>query len=368
MLKDVGGEGARSEKYADMKMKNVFRATLSMLAMAGSAAALEVTDIPAEIFSREYADAHFTKDYEYRLLEDNSVRRIWKADGYTLIADFDIRSSKVICVFVDYEPAASRSVAQEHARHLVAGRNEGVQWGNTRSEAVQRVGLPKARRFMELTDGSYIFWESNSARVNNCDRLCWFAGKPKADRMAVGNLSATSGRTALGSTSMSGVHSSLKSDEERRREIQPRPVEVPQDLAMEDEPAATPGESASTDTQPAARPRPATPRPTTPRPESTAATSASTPSSVATTLRPEPAASAPETTTVTAPAAEEAEPASNVLALIGIKVEDKVMYYILGGVGVLLLIIIWNAISAARRRARQRAQFEALLNGDDEED
>ena len=351
------------KKYADMKMKNVFRATLSMLAMAGSAAALEVTDIPAEIFSREYADAHFTKDYEYRLLEDNSVRRIWKADGYTLIADFDIRSSKVICVFVDYEPAVSRSVALEHARHLAAGRSESVRFENTRSEAVQRVGLPKARRFMELTDGSYIFWESESARVNNCDRLCWFASKPKADRMAVGNLSATSGRTALGSTSMSGVHSSLKSDEERRREIQPRPVEVPQDLAMEDEPAATPGESASADTQPAARPRPATPRPTRPRPESTAATSASTPSSVATTPRPEP-----ETTTVTAPAAEEAEPASNVLALIGIKVEDKVMYYILGGVGVLLLIIIWNAISAARRRARQRAQFEALLNGDDEED
>ena len=355
----LAGKEPGVKKYADMKMKNVFRATLSMLAMAGSAAALEVTDIPAEIFSREYADAHFTKDYEYRLLEDNSVRRTWKANGYTLIVDFDIRSSKVICVFVDYEPAASRSVALEHARHLAAGRSESVRFENTRSEAVQRVGLPKARRFMELTDGSYIFWESESARANNCDRLCWFASKPKADRMAVGNLSATSGRTALGSTSMSGVHSSLKSDEERRREIQPRPVEEPQELAMEDEPAATQGESGSAATQPAATPRPATPRPAAPRP---AAPRPAAPSSA------EPAVPAPEVAPESAPAAEEAEPASNVLALIGIKAEDKVMYYILGGVGVLLLIIIWNAISAARRRARQRAQFEALLNGDDEED
>ena len=337
--------------------------------MAGSAAALEVTDIPAEVFSREYADTHFTKDYEYRLLEDNSVRRTWKADGYTLIADFDIRSSKVICVFVDYEPVVSRSVAMEHARHLVAGRSEGVRWVNTRSEAVQRVGLPKARRFMELTDGSYIFWEADSARANNCDRLCWFASKPKDDRMTVGNLSSTTGRTALGSTGMTGVYSSLKSDEERRREIQPRPVAGAQDLAMEDGPVATPGESASTTVRPASTPRPTTPRPTTPRPESTGttsgamagATTASAPASAA------PSRPAPSTTAVTAPA-EEAEPASNVLALIGLKVEDRMMYYILGGVGVLLLIIIWNAISAARRRARQEARFEALLNGDDEDE
>ncbi len=363
MLKKCGGEGARSDKYADMKMKNVFRATLSVLAMVGSAAALEVTDIPAEVFSREYADAHFTKDYEYRLLEDNSVRRTWKVDGYTLIVDFDIRSSKVICVFVDYEPAVSRSVAMEHARHLVAGRSEGVRWVNTRSEAVQRVGLPKARRFMELTDGSYIFWESNSERANNCDRLCWFASKPRADRMAVGSLVATSGRTALGSTSVTGVHSSLKADEERRREIQPRPVEVPQELAMEDEPAATPEESGSATAQPTPTPRPATPRPAAPRP---AEPRPATPSPVA--PSPAPAAPAPESTPVSVPAAEEAEPASNVLALIGIKVEDRVVHYILGGVGVLLLIIIWNAISASRRRARQAAQFEALLNGDDKDD
>lgn len=349
-------------------MKNVFRATLSVLAMAGSAAALEVTDIPAEVFSREYADAHFTKDYEYRLLEDNSVRRTWKADGYTLIADFDIRSSKVICVFVDYEPAVSRSVAMEHARHLVDGRSEGVRWVNTRSEAVQRVGLPKARRFMELTDGSYIFWEADSARANNCDRLCWFASKPKADRMTVGNLSSTTGRTALGSTGMTGVYSSLKSDEDRRREIQPRPVAGAQDLAMEDGPAATPGESGSATVRPTS-----TSRPTTPRPESTGttpgamagATSGSTPATSAQSAAP--SRPAPSTTTVTAPA-EEAEPASNVLALIGLKVEDRMMYYILGGVGVLLLIIIWNAVSAARRRARQEARFEALLNGDDEDE
>ena len=243
-----------------------------------------------------------------------------------------------------------------------------MRFANTRSAAVQRVGLPKARRFMELTDGSYIFWEADSARANNCDRLCWFASKPKADRMAVGNLSSTSGRTALGNTGMTGVYSSLKSDEDRRREIQPRPVAGAQDLAMEDGPVATPGESASTTVRPAS-----TPRPTTPRPESTGtapgavagATSGSMPATSAQSAAP--SRPVPSTTTVTAPA-KEAEPASNVLALIGLKVEDRMMYYILGGVGVLLLIIIWNAISAARRRARQEARFEALLNGDDEDE
>lgn len=296
-------------------MKRIFKGIICSVALACSAGALVVTDLPNEGLTREYADKKFSKDYEYVILDDNTLRRTWQADGYTLILDFDIRSSKLICLYVDYSPAMEKKTAMLHAEQLSEGRDEGVKWIKTKEASARKVGMKDAR-LRRLTDGSYLFWESAGAS-GACERLSWFAEAPREDRLTLKEANRYAGRTAMGVSGSAGGVEALISDEDYRRG-----------------------------------------RASTPRPKPT-------PIVVEHAQQPEPAATEQGKT---APAAKPTDWRSTVKETFGIEVtEDMEKWAMYVGIG-LVLLFIWGRISAARQRAKRAAAFEALLRAGEKDE
>lgn len=296
-------------------MKRIFKGIICSVALACSAGALVVTDLPNEGLTREYADKKFSKDYEYVILEDNTLRRTWQAEGYTLILDFDIRSSKLICLYVDYSPAMEKKTAMLHAEQLSDGRDEGVKWIKTKEASARKVGMKDAR-LRRLTDGSFLFWESAGAS-GACERLSWFAEAPRKDRLTLKEADRYAGRTAMGVSGSAGGVEALIRDEDHRRG-----------------------------------------RASTPRPKPT-------PMVVEHAQQPETAAT--EQGKV-APAAEPTDWRSTVKEKFGIEVtEDMEKWAMYIGIG-LVLLFIWGRISAARQRAKRAAAFDALLRAGEEDE
>lgn len=335
---------ARPQNFLDKKdMKRIvtslFCAGALVLALSGGAMAQDVADLTSGL-TRTHADKHFRKDYVYRILEDNTVRRTWQAEGKSIAVDFDIRSDKAIAIFIDYKPAAEKRTALADVKALTEGRRDDAKWSKTKKEAVEKVGLKKNTRLMRLNDKSLLFWESGSKE--KCNRLCWFATAPKMDRMTLGDANEFSGRTAMGSSGMAGAAKQLRADEERRMRIEPTPV----------------GGTAVAVATPTPTPRPAA----TPKPSAEPTRPVQRPAA--------PVAVAPTQAELddldqeVADTAEQGE-AANLLQALGIEVDERVAKLILGLVALLVLIGIWSGISSARRKAKQRADFENLMNNKD---
>lgn len=308
-----------------------------VLAAMSSAAALEVAELPTDL-TRSYADKHFSKEYNYRLLEDNTVRRTWQAAGKSIIVDFDIASDKVVSIYIDYEPAADKMTALADVKVLSEGRREGAKWSKTKKDAAEKIGMKKAR-LMRLEDKSLLFWESTGK--DKCARLSWFAKAPTVDRMTLGDASEYTGRTAMGNSGsgMGAILGRLRADEERRMRIEPVPAETA--VAAAPKPPRKPT-AASSDTAGKIAARKPAPRPAVP---------------VAELEAPEESFAAPDE------AEAETPEAGNLLAAMGVEASDEdVKRWGLVGGGILLLIILWSIISSAQRKAKQRAAFENLLN------
>lgn len=337
-------------------MKQFFGTVGCCLSLACVVGALEVGDLPVEELTRDYADSHFSKDYEYHILSDYSVRRTWKAKGYTLTLDFDIRSSKLLSLYVDYEPAAPKAEAMRHMRHLCEGRDEDTKWVKTKEKSATNVGLKNARH-RQLTDKSFLFWES-AGSSGNCERLSWFAEAPRLDRMSIEHASRNTGKTAMGNSSAGGGFEAMFKDEDRRRATPPvAPI------------TKTPVADTPTDDIPADdSPEIDTPAPDT----STADIPVVDTPAVTTPSEPVKVSPAPEQSTK--PAADSpAQPrgeqmkVNNPLEKLGIEWNDETKKWLMYIGGALLLLIIWSRIAAARRRAKQTAAFEELLRRGDRE-
>ncbi|MBR2126129.1 MAG: hypothetical protein IJ943_05290 [Akkermansia sp.] len=291
-------------------MKQFFGTVGCCLSLACAVSALEVGDLPVEGLTRDYADNNFSKDYEYCILSDYSVRRTWKAEGYTLTLDFDIRSGKLLSLYVDYEPAAPKAEAMRHMRHLCEGRDEDTKWVKTKEKSANNVGLHNARH-RQLTDKSFLFWES-AGSSGDCERLCWFAEAPRQDRMKIAHATKNTGKTAMGTSSAGGGFEAMFKDEARRRGLP------------------------ATDT-------PSEPAKMTPAPEQGSKPAADSPSQ----------------------SRGEQVKVNNPLEKLGMEWNDETKKWLMYIGGALLVLIIWSRIAAARRRARQTAAFEELLRRDD---
>lgn len=290
-------------------MKKMMNIVCGMLLMVGVAGALEVADLPSAELTRRYADQHFSKDYEFIVLEDNSIRRMWQAGDCSIAIDFDIRSDKPLSIYITYNEEVDHVRVMEDMMGLVRGRNEGCKWSKAKEASARGVGLSSAR-FMRLTDGSFLFLESGKAE-KSYSRLIWFSEAPRRNRLELAEAKGHTGRTAMGTRAGgSTAVAEIVKDEEKRR-----------------------GRARTTTTPKSSPIIPAT----------------------------APAPAAPESEPVQTPQTAPDVPADNLLAACGIDLNNKFVKWGLIGGGVLLLLIIWNSISAARHRARQQAAFEALL-------
>lgn len=199
--------------------------SLAALALGTSAMGLQLSELQLPL-TRTDADNTLSKDYDYRFLEDMSVRRSWKLKGKTVHVDFRItRPEQAICIAVEYNKPVSRKTVHEDIKTLTGGKCNYKKLGNPKS-GTNTYGLKYARGAKFRVDGatadSWVFVEHANKSQKKCTRLVYYAKKPSQDRFALGDATSGGGYTAMGSSGASINIASLKANEEKRRAIKPQ--------------------------------------------------------------------------------------------------------------------------------------------------
>lgn len=342
-------------------MKKLFiQAYIVLAAMASWASALEISDLQLPLF-RADADAKLGKNYTFQILQDASIRRTWNLQGKTVAVDFDSSNNQAICVVISYDKPVSRKVALEDCRQLGGDKvAEGVRWAKTKKEAMEKVGMSNAH-VLKLSDSSYLFREDEGK--DKSVRVTLYAQAPKTNRFAIPAIQGD-GATALGSA---GGHADIKAliqDEmQRQGASSPTPGAVAGHTAEADSSSAatgTPGRTTipsvkATRTAIGKSPGMGTTQPD----EITRPSSSQQGNGLATHTPALPGSDAASTGTPDTQPASKSQP-SNLLEALGLDNPTPVQYCIGGIILLVLLMLIGGGISSARRKARSRANFQAV--------
>lgn len=161
--------------------------------------------------TRNDADKVLSKDYEWRILEDMTVRREWQKDGVRAMMDFYPGDNSCIYMQFSFSEGIPVKEAKEMASALMGG--DKLKFKKLKAEKQKVLNMRKSI-FSVSQDGSFLFLEScGSGRVG---RILWFKQQPIASRADL-KEGSEGGRTALGSRGGdSGTLAMLRSDEQRR--------------------------------------------------------------------------------------------------------------------------------------------------------
>lgn len=312
------------------------------MAIITMAHALELSDLRLPL-TRTEADS-FTKDYDYEVLSDHSVRRTWRMDGRKIAIDFDGKSNEAICITVTYVDSVSRKEGLADAKTLAADKVENPKWKQVKDAAAAKFGMKNAEA-LQLGDGTYLFREQTDDKKKRITRLSLYAKMPKEDRSTLAVLDTSGGKTALGSATLGTAVKELYEDEAARRGTSPSTGEV----AVAD--ANTESSQDSSNYGPRVTALGSTPGARAAlrrQQEEAAAETAST-----------PVATAPVQETEKKPAKAMKE--RTLMEAFGLDNPGPVQYGVIGGIVLLLVIIIACRAKAAKRKAEQKAKFTAVL-------
>lgn len=341
---------------------------LACLALASTIQAAQVDDFNLSL-TRSEADQRLTKDYNFTILEDTTVRRQWHTAGRRIAMDFDITNEEAICIRITYDTPVARAEAEQDVAKITGGQADSKGWNTTKKGAGEKVGITGKSQVQKLEDGSIIFWEWSNKK---CTRITYFAKSPKANRWALKEMPTTSNKSLLGSTSTTptGVAKSLIADEQRRKNITPTPAVAV--AKPEPKPEVKPEPKPETPVAVVTPPKPATP--------ATPATPAKRPAAPATPAKPAPApAQAPEQEEVVVTQEYSGtwgfwhnvwEDFQNVKDEAGrtdwvVAFREKgtpSLLGVMGGALLIVLLIIWTIVAKIRAKARARANYEKILN------
>ena len=186
------------------------RALTSLLLIAPAALAVQLSDLSPSL-DRTSADENLTKDYAYRVLSDLSVRRIWNLDeNRKLTIDFDGKKGELICIVVDYRIPVSLDDADKDAADI--GKFEEAAWRKFSADKAAKYFMGRSRA-MKFKEG-YMFEEINGA--NKCMRLTFYTNPPKENRRHLSEGSTGSSSSAMGNTLSGSAVKKLLEDEEKR--------------------------------------------------------------------------------------------------------------------------------------------------------
>ncbi len=318
-----------------------------IVAIASVAQALELSDLRLPL-TRTEADS-FSKDYDYEVLSDHSVRRTWRLDGRKIAIDFDSKTDSAICITVTYNEPAPRKQGQEDSKTLAGDKVSNPKWKEVKSAAALKFGMTNAEA-LQLSDGTYLFREVTSDKKKRFTRLSLYAKMPKENRGDLAVLDATGGKTALGSATMGTEVKDLYEDEAKRR-------------------GAGGGAIAAADTAPAQE----TASESNFGPRITAL--GSTPGARAAQRRKQEEEAAKNAAATPAPAVVQMEGVAEtkktggkksmkertLTEALGLDNPGPVQFGVIGGIVLLLIIIIAARANAAKRKAAQKAKFTAVL-------
>lgn len=304
-------------------------ACILVAAFATWAGALEISQLHLPM-NRAEADKELSKDYSYEVLQDGSIRRTWKLDGKTVMIDFNSVDGSAIMISISYHPAISAGKANADANALAQGkRKENDRWLKTNKEATEPVGLSNAV-MRKLTDDTYQFRESNEKK--KITRITHFARLPHTNRWEL-QPASTNTRTAMGNRSGADNVKALLADEERRKNSGARPGSLAANTTSQ------------TKASPLGPPEQGTPvSPLQPARQDASLGAAGTAS---------PEAAQPQE--------GGKKQAGNIIELLGLD-HPNPLHYCVGGILLLILLfIIGGRLSAAKRKAKARANFNEVL-------
>lgn len=306
---NVVGDVAKAchiQKKMKPTLKKLGAVCAMSMALYGYANALEVEELNSTALTLTHANTSFSKDYRFVVLEDLSVRRIWPSAGKTITVDFNISTDKAIAIFIDYQNKDNAEEALQDAQTLIAGRVEEIKWRLVKADTAKKLGMGQSR-YMRFEDNSMLMWEKGEG--SDCSRLVWFASPPKINRMELSEASEFAGKTAMGNRGVAQGDLIKKIRENEERLLNGS----------------------------------GTARPT---PQKTATTAA-------------PPKTAPIKNTSPSPVQQEA---NNLLQKLGIPADNEVVKWGILGIAVLILLMVFQSILTARRKAKERAAFEQLLS------
>ncbi len=296
---------------------------VALLAPLG-ANALELSNLHLPM-SRTEADNSLSKDYDFRLLEDVSVRRSWKITGRTVDVDFSLSREKAVLITVTYDKPVSVKRAEKDAQTL-AGESL-KEWKRTKASKIAEFGMKRAE-FTKTSRKGYIFRELNSS--GKCTRLSYFDSRPSGNRFDLGDLRQGGEVTAMGNRAgaSSDTLRVLRADEEKRRATPPKAIAS----TTSSKPAA------KTESKPAEPARPASP-----------------PAVAVAKPAPAPAEAAPDD--------DEEEFAFDAEAMAKSVLERlEPLHYGIAG-GVVALLLLWWALARHRAAKRKAAAVDAIMKG-----
>lgn len=182
--------------------------------------ALELKDLHLPM-TRDEADSSLSKDYNFTILSDSTVRRTWKLKNRKVHVDFKLNSKgQALCIAVEYTKPAPRKVVHNDIKAVTGGKSNYKKLGkprkNTNTYGMEHALGAKVKSTAGKGDG-WIFVEHSSAARQKCTRFVYYATKPSRDRLSLGEAREDGGYTALGSSGSNIDLSALVADEEDRR-------------------------------------------------------------------------------------------------------------------------------------------------------
>lgn len=320
---------------------NFFTRTIltTILGLCSLVQAIELAELRLPM-TRDEAD-NLSKDYDYEVLSDLSVRRTWRVDGRRISIDFDSKNDQAVSIIVSYVEPIARKMGLEDAKILAGDKVDKPKWKTLKKEAAEKFGMENAEA-LQLSDGSYLFREVTADKKKRFTRLSLFAQMPKENRFELTVLDASGGKTALGSATVGSGIKELYADEARR-------------MGAAGKTAVAVAAVSSTDAEPSADVTPAiTALGSTPGARRTSSQESS--SQVVAAQSSASNVSSPSKTAEAKPMAER-----SLAEALGLDNPGPVQYGVIGGIVLILLLVVVMRANAAKRKAAQKAKYTAVL-------
>ncbi len=201
-----------------MIQKTVGLMSLLLMGLVPNSYGLEVQELSLPM-TRNEADAKLSKDYDYSILEDASLRRSWKLNDKTVHMDFDLaRKGQAICIIIEYKKPVSLKAARQDMVAVVGKQASSMK--------LRKVSKSLAEMGYKGTIGNkvgqmWVLAQPSAGDKKKCGRVLIFAKKPTKNRLALDEASEGGGYTAMGSKGPGINISAIAANEEARRNAKP---------------------------------------------------------------------------------------------------------------------------------------------------
>lgn len=205
--------------YKNIK-KVMLAATCMLAALSWNANALELSDLHIPM-TRSEADDTLSKDYNFTLLADGSIRRTWQLEGKKVIIDFSSATDEAILIAVVYDKPVAKKEGIKDAHTIAEGQyKKDATWDapknkEARESLIENYGLTNAMR-KKLEGKAMLFYETNDKKTK-ITRVSAFTYMPRSNRWILPELKEGDDSTAMSTQWSPDQVRSMFEDEERRK-------------------------------------------------------------------------------------------------------------------------------------------------------